>query len=145
MKRLILVSLAVVLTAFAGCRTGNYKFDKDIYAAMPGLLMADPDVKAKIAYNEDGTPKVTFDKGEMFLTLADRLDEDTRNIIAGKAFQIFHDQYINDPAVKKPDGSYRRDKIGLRIFVGDTELYVLEWKLGEEKPQVISNRYGYFI
>ena len=145
MKRLILVSLAILLAVLAGCRTGNFKFDKDIYAAMPGLLMADPDIKDGIAYNQDGTPKVTFDKGEMSLTLKDGLDEGSRQKVVGKAFQIFHDQYMNNAAAKKPDGSLRRDKIGFHGFVGDTELYVLDWKLGDEKPQVISNRYGNFI
>jgi hypothetical protein len=144
--RILLIGLAMLLVAVAGChRTGNYKFDDPIYAAMPGILAADPEIGQKLAYNPDGTVNVRFDKGEMFLTLANGLDQGARMQIVSKAFVIFHDQYMNSPDVRKQDGTFKRAKIAMRGFVGDTELYVMEWKLTEARPIVISSREGNYM
>jgi len=143
--RTAIIALGVGLIFLIGCRTGEYRLDLKIYETMPGLLAADPELAARLFKNEDGSIKVEFEKGEMFLYLALGLDEDTRMQAASDAFEIFHEQYMNNPDNRKKDGTFWREVIRLRGFVEDTELYVLEWDLSEEKPTVKSNRYGFFI
>ena len=46
---------------------------------------------------------------------------------------------------RRKDGTFYRKVIHIRGFVEDTELYVIEWDLSEENPNLISDRYGYFI
>lgn len=140
--RFTFLAIALLAIGSVGCNTGEYGFDRPIYAAMPGLLKADPEISAKIAYNKDGSPAVTFKKGEMFLTFADGTDEGTRKSLSGKAFKIFYDQYMNSPSVKTKGGSYRRDTLGFHGFVGSTELYVYTWKLGDKGFVTVSDRYG---
>jgi hypothetical protein len=143
--RTAIIVLGIVLVFLAGCRTGEYRIDREVYAAMPGLLAADTELADGLFKNEDGSIKVEFEKGEMFLYLALGLDEDTRMQTASDAFVIFHDQYVNNPDNRRKDGTFIRKVIRLRGFVEDTELYVIEWDLSEDNPNVISNRYGYFI
>ena len=145
MKKICLLFCGILILFSTGCRTGEYKFDHVIYAATPALLQADEKLKGKLFINEDGSVKVSFEKGVMSVWFAYKLDESTRMVACGDAFRIFHDQYINNPDVKKKDGKWRREKIGCKGYVEDTELYVLEWDLNAPKPTVTSNRYGNFI
>jgi len=144
-KRLILAGLMTLLVISVGCRTGDYKYDREIYERMKQILASDPQIKDKIAYNEDGTPMVTFKKGEMYLNVALGLDEGTRQQVVSRALELFHEQYINHPDIKKKDGTYKREKIFIHGFVEDVELYVIEWKLGDPHPNLISDRHGNFI
>jgi hypothetical protein len=145
MKRIMIFVFIVLVAVTTGCRTGNYKFDEEIYAKMPDLLKNDPQISQKIAYNQDGSPIVSFDKGTMFITMADGLDQGTRQQIVSRAIEIFHQQYLDSPDAKKQDGSFRRDKIYLHGLVGETELYIIEWKLGAPAPLVTNNREGNYM
>lgn len=145
LKNIYMLFLAIILISINGCRTGEFKFDHEIYSVVPSLITANPDLAQKIAYNEDGSPKVSFEKGTIFISFAHGLDEDTRMKAAGEVFNIFHNEYIKRDDIKKKDGTYKRDKIFLKGYVDDVELYVIEWKLGNPKPSVVSNRYGNFM
>jgi hypothetical protein len=145
LNRIVILAAIIGLLFIVGCRTGEYNVDKRIYAEMPALLTADPDIAENIFYNEDGTPKVTFEKGEMFLWLAYGLDEDTRRNVVSDALTIFHDQYMNAEDNKKKNGTYYREVIGIRGYVEDTELYVIVWDLNEPNPDITNDRYGNFI
>ena len=145
-KRYLLLGMAALVAFSAGCRTGNYKFDYDIYAKMPGVLAAEPTLKDMIATNPDGSLMVTFDKGEMFVTVANGKDESTRKNVVSMAFELFHREYMNSPDVKRPDGTYRREKILIHGFVENVELYIIEWQLGEnEEPNLLNDRSGNFM
>src|SRR3990172_8833120 len=109
--RISLAVLSIVLLFSVGCRTGEYKFDHEIYAAMPGIIAAEPFFQGKIYYHEpDSTPELDekgnqiiagqpgeyaleFDKGSMLLWFAYGVDPDTRQKVASKAFDLFHEQY----------------------------------------------------
>jgi hypothetical protein len=145
-KRCLLLGLAALIALSTGCRTGNYKFDYDIYAKMPGVLAAEPTLKDMIATNPDGSLMVTFDKGEMFMTVANGKDESTRKNAVSKAFELFHQEYMNSPDVKRPDGTYRREKVLIHGFVEDVELYIIEWKLDPTaEPNLLNDRSGNFM
>jgi len=143
--KLTVALFSLLILAAVGCRTGEYKFDLEIYKKMPDILKAEPTLAGEVATNPDGSVKVRFEKGTMYLTLADRKDENTRMTASTKAFELFHNLYLADPTAKKPDGTFRRDKIFFKGFVGETELYVVEWNLGEKQPNVISNRSGNYM
>ena len=144
--RVLFLAVAVMVILSVGCRTGNYRFDEEIYAKMPGVLAAEPTLKGKLATNPDGSVMVTFDKGEMFLTVANGLDESTRKNVISKAFELYHSEYMNNPDAKKPDGTYRREKILIHGFVEENEQYVLEWNLAPNaEPNVLNDRSGNFM
>jgi len=143
--RITLGILCIGMMCLIGCRTGEYKADLEIYERMPGILAADPELENMLFLNEDGSVKVLFEKGEMHLWTAYGLDESTRQRVVGRAFELFHNEYINSTLNKRNDGSYYRQKIIFRGFIDDTELYVIEWDLDEENPNVVSNRVGNFM
>jgi len=143
--RITLITVLIGLLFVIGCRTGEYKVDLEIYERMPGLLTADPDIADNLFYNEDGSLKVLFEKGEMHLWLAFGLDEQTRMQVISDALMIFHEQYMNDPLNKRKDDTYYRELIFIKGFVEDTELYVIQWDLNDENPDITSNRFGNFM
>ncbi|HEX9745695.1 MAG TPA: hypothetical protein VGB30_09735 [bacterium] len=162
--RIILAGLAAILLFSAGCRTGNYQYDKDIYARMPDLLMNDPELQGKMFIHQEGetvefddkgqpkipeglagSPAVAFDQGEMSLWFAYKLDPGARRMAASRAFEIFHEQYMNNPDVRKSDGTFKREKIYFRGYIDDIELYVIEWTLGRDDPTVLNDREGNFV
>ncbi len=140
MKRFAFVFPAILVLVLGGCRTGEFRFDHEIYSAMPALLGADEGIVANTAQNEDGTLSVTFEKGEMYVRLAHGTNAARRMVTISDALLIFHDQYISHPDVKRNDGGYRRESIRIRGFIDETELYVIRWDLGEDMPDVESNR-----
>lgn len=145
-NRVLFLAVAVMVILSVGCRTGNYRFDEEIYAKMPGVLAAEPTLTGMLATNPDGSINVTFDKGEMFLTIANGLDESTRKNAVSKAFELFHNEYMNNPDAKKPDGTYRREKILIHGFVEDIELYIIEWMLAPNaEPNLLNDRSGNFM
>ncbi len=145
MNRIILLLAVILILFITGCRTGEYRFDLEIYEQMPALLEADEALARKIFKNEDGTLMVSFEKGEMFINLAYRLDPGSRQGVVSSAFQIFHDQYINHPDVRKQDGSFIRESIRIRGFVDEVELYVIRWDLGDEAPDLENVRDASYI
>ncbi len=145
LRKIAILAIGVAVLMIAGCRTGEYKADLEIYERMPSILAADPELQGKLMLNDDGTPKVEFEKGEMFLYLALGLDEGTRKEAVSRAFELFHQQYMESETNRRKDGTFYRKVIHIRGFVEDTELYVIEWDLSEENPNLISDRYGYFI
>ncbi len=128
-----------------GCRTGEYNVDLKIYEEMPGILAADPELTDMLGKNEDGSVQVEFEKGEMFLWFAYCLDESTRQNVAGRALDHFHTQYLEHPDNRRKDQTFYREKILLRGFIDDVELYVIEWDLDMDHPNVVSNRHGNFM
>jgi hypothetical protein len=140
MKRILLLGIAIAVLLAAGCRTGEYRFDTEIYAAMPALIEANPDLASKFARNEDGTLGITFEKGEMYCKFAYGLDPNTQMNALSDAFQIFHDQYINREDTRWKDGTFRRESIRVRGLVDDTELYVVRWDLADAEPDLESSR-----
>jgi len=144
--RILLALASITFLFFAGCRTGEYKADLEIYEIMPQLL-AESETAHNFAMNEDGSVKVEFEHGVMFLWLktGSTMDEVARMEAASKALEIFHEQYMNSETNRKNDGSMYREMIGLKAYVDDVELYVIEWSLDEERPSVISNRAGNFF
>jgi hypothetical protein len=144
--RHITLALSILLVfVCAGCRTGEYPVDHEIYSAMPGVIAQHPELAAQIAKNEDGSLKMTFEKGVMSIWVELGLDEDSRRTIVSNALQLFHEQYMTNPNNKKENGSWVREVIGCKGYVEDTELYVIEWNLNEERPNVTNDRYGNFV
>jgi len=131
----------------AGCRTGEWNADIEIYEAMPGLLEEYPAVTADLDRNEDGTLNIYFEKGEMHIWFRAGRDMDvvSRQEAASTAFEIFHAAYMQSELNKRGNGELYRKKIFLRGFMEDIELYVLEWALDKENPNVLSNREGNFF
>lgn len=146
-KKIILAVLFIGMVTLAGCRTGEYNVDLVIYEKMPALLAANAELAADLAKNEDGTIMVEFEKGEMFLYLRTGrdMDEGARNMATQTAFEIFHQQYMDDEDNLRGDGTFYRKLIIVRGFVEDTELYILEWNLNDEAPKVRSNRFGNYM
>ena len=146
-QRILLFILAILILTVAGCRSGEFKADLEIYEAMPGLLEEYPAVTADLARNEDGTLKVYFEKGEMHIWFRAGRDMDvvSRQEAASTAFEIFHAAYMQSEVNKRAKGGFYREKIFLRGFMEDIELYVIEWGLEDENPNVISNREGNFF
>src|SRR3990170_2415260 len=101
--RIMLLSLAVLILFAAGCRTGEYKGDLEIYEAMPALLEQNPDIVKNMARNEDGSLRVEFEKGEMRLWMREGSDMDVsaRMETTSDAFELFHAQYMQSEKVKK--------------------------------------------
>lgn len=136
------------MTLLLGCRTGEYKVDLLIYQEMPALLAADTELASNIAKNPDGSLMVTFEKGTMYLYLrtGSDMNEEKRQVAASDAFVIFHQAYMNHPENLKKDGTtYYRQKIYIHTFVEDTELYIIEWELGKENPEVTNDRSGNYM
>jgi len=142
MRKIFLLVIAILVVASIGCRTGEYKFDLEIYEQMPALLEANEDIASKIRRNDDGTLDVTYEKGEMFIRLAYQLDPNTQQKVVSQAFEIFHDQYINHPEARNKEGKFRRQSIRARGFVDDIELYVVRWDLADPEPDLESDRYA---
>ena len=145
--RIMLLSLAVLILFTAGCRTGEYKGDLEIYEAMPALLEQNPDIVKNLARNEDGSLRIELEKGEMRLWMREGVDMDVsaRMETTSDAFEVFHAQYMQSEKVKKENGEFYREKITLKSYVDDIELYVLEWDLKSADPNVLNNREGNFF
>lgn len=143
--KITLALFSVLILSISGCRTGEFPFDKGIYDSMQGLLQADELTNKNIFKNEDGSMKIECEKGEIRVWLAFGLDPDSRMQTVGRAFEIFHEQYMKTETNKKPDGTFRREIITCRGLVEDTELYVLSWIMSEPDPKVDSNRDGNFM
>jgi hypothetical protein len=144
--RITLAIIAILLLATVGCRTGEHNtVDLPIYERMPGLLTAEPELQGKLLTDEAGNIVVEFEKGTMFLHLALGMDPITGKEAISMAFQIFHDQYMNTPENIKKDGSFRREIIFMKAYIEETELYVIEWDLAEDNPNVKNDRYGNFV
>ena len=144
--RTAVIALSILLLLIAGCRSGEYTVDLEIYEEMPALLAAGPSAN-DMARNDDGSIKVEFDKGWMLLSLREGrdMDEDARNKAVSDALEIFHQRYLDSPHNRKKDGSFFRKVIGVKGFVGDIELYVIEWDLSLDHPNVLNNRAGNFF
>lgn len=145
--RICLGILAIAIVFSAGCRTGEYKVDLDIYKQMPGVLVAEPSLPDYLAKNEDGSIKVSFEKGEMFLWLrtGSSMDEDTRKKVVSKALELFHQQYMDNPDNRRGNGTFFRQKVVVRGYVEDIELYIVEWDMSLEHPNMVKDRSANYI
>jgi len=146
--RISLLILAVLVLLTAGCRSGEFKdLDMPIYQRMPDLLAANEFVYDHVEKNEDGSVKVNFEKGRMFLWLrtGSDMDEVARQETISEALELFHDQYVDNPENLKKDGSFKREVIFINGYVEETELYILEWNLNEENPNILNNRSGNYF
>jgi hypothetical protein len=144
--RVLLALVSITILFVAGCRTGEYRADQEIYERMPQLL-AESESANNYARNEDGSIKVEFDKGTMLIWLrtGSDMDEVAREKAASDALEIFHEQYMNSETNRHKDGSMYRKTIGMKAYVEDVELYVFEWDLDEENPVLTNNRAGNFF
>jgi hypothetical protein len=146
-NRILLIGFFIGMTLLMGCRTGEYNVDLAIYQEMPALLAADTALADIIAKNPDGSLMVTFEKGEMSLHLraGSDMNEEKRQVATSDAFVVFHQAYLNHPENVKKDGTFYRQKIYIHTFVDTTELYILEWDLGEPDPHVTNDRSGNYM
>jgi len=144
--RFLLVMVSIMLVIGGGCRTGEYNADLEIYEQMPQIL-AESEYAHNMAKNEDGSIKVEFEKGVMYLWLRTGSDmhEVARRDAASDALVLFHEQYMNSETNRRKDDSFYREKIGLKAYVEDIELYVFEWDLSKEDPDLISDRSGNYF
>lgn len=141
-KRFLLFILVLGVVFTGGCRTGEYNVDLLIYEEMPALLAANETLVNLLEKNEDGSLKVEFEKGEMFLHIRTGSDMHVtvRQEATQAAFEIFHQAYMGREENLRKDETFYRQKIYVHGFVEDTELYVLEWDLNEAEPNVLDNR-----
>ena len=146
-RKLLIIGIFLGIVFLAGCRTGEYKVDLLIYEEMPALLAANEQLASNLEKDENGNLRVEFEKGTMYLYLraGSDMNEERRQVAASDALVIFHQAYMDHPENLREKGGFFRETIYSKTYVEDIELYVMEWDMDTEDPEVTNNRSGNFF